>query len=613
MCYAKNLDEVKQTMSVFKEEIQDNEAIYEAIRLIPDAQKGAYLEALKVGLQFIEAESNPFLFLRREGCNSRAAAQRLVSYWEDRKTAFGEMAFVPLSFASYTNEAMRALWEGVFVQLPNDSRGRTVLYRDNTKLATLSLKARLQLIFYLDGVSANNPRSVEEGIVLITTVEIICFDHNTKICRRVANESMPTRPISLHILCSGKEAQADTIALNVVRWYLKEGTHVHVCKTPEERSRALSPFGLKTECLPDFLGGSAKLDVRPYQSKELCSKGMGTNKFTSVYYNVTQNVSIPVYIDIEGISRNSPDIPTSCSDFELKKIISQELQPTKVFSGEQVRSLEKKGSRMRSSVSEKEIKPSRPRKRQRQSAIVSDNDVLLGKGVKYAEHPGNLRLQKFIEKFRSTYEEAHQRYKKTQKNEDYRFLQQIKQDIYGSIRQSGRFLKCDEDDCSIESDDWYEVKVSTALKKIAVSFRYHESLKDIRYLVKAGSEPISTALESDVLLGKGTKYSRHPGNLRLLNLVKMHSIRYDEASKKHKATHGNEACCAMNRILREVYTSICQTGRFLKYVKNDNSSLPGSWYEVSGDIALKKIAMSFRNLRKRKRSPVPDEWKTFVV
>ena len=303
-----------------KTKMIEHSNLEEAIQLISDDKKAAYLEALKVGTEFLKKESNPLLFLRREGLDYQAAAQRLVSYWEERQNAFGEKFVLPLTFTSYTEEATRALWDGVYLQLPNDSKGRTVVYRDNKKLATLSLKARLQLVFYLDRISNSNPRSAEEGIVLITTVERISFDRNTKVCTRIAHDSMSTRSHSLHILCSGCDCSEDAIALNLVRWYMKDGTYIHVCKTPQQRLAALLPFGLKSERLPEFLGGSARgipwnsfavgetnFGVGSYQSKQRGSTGADTDE--PLYIPLKSDQANIIGIDqIEGISLASKEI-----------------------------------------------------------------------------------------------------------------------------------------------------------------------------------------------------------------------------------------------------------------------------------------------------------------
>ena len=863
-----------------------------AVKLIPDAQKAAYLEALEVSPTFLETESNPILFLRREGFDPWAAAQRLVSYWEERKKAFGEKAFLPLSFNSYTDETTRALWEGVVLQLPNDIRGRSVIYRDNKKLAMLSLKARLQLVFYmLDGIARDNPRSAEEGFVIVEIMEAINFDRNSKIGVHVAQNSMPLRAHSVHILCSGKDPHADAVAVKLMPWITRGNVHVHVCKTLEERAKALLPYDLRKDCLPQFLGGSATViprkgfvreDILAFsseQSSALYNVGSGANdhldfplvkvepatragnsqmisdQFVSKEFkekahkkleeairllpiakkaayldslkhapDLIHTESIPAWFllfekfDVSAAARRlasyweerkkifgektlkpltplTGEIPYNeealrglregammllpndnegrcvfyrdeqkCSKLSLvartqvqfyvfakamrniesirqgyvvlgdmdkifldrptvigaslyAKIIPIPLHSAHIFcktntlavgivplwipclrwmttqnvhfhvcqsaeerasklmtvgftkaglppslggdylgaplssgglaaqsipktvvpdrkdpvhnspntasllhekqvnSGGYLKSFDiptkkidspsasfqsnRQHGRTESCAKEQERKPSRPG--QCQSVTVSNNDVLLGKGKKYSVHPGNRSLQDYIKRYKDRHEEAYQKYNKTQSHKDRRLLQQIHRDVYDSFSQRGRFLKCDHEDQTIASDGWYEVDSSVALKKIAISFRYKDNLEGMKQQAQTDLQSITSVLDSDILLGKGRRHSRHPGNLRLLHLIEMHSDRYDELSESHSNAYGNESSRAMNEIVQQVYASVCQTGRFLKSVDDDDPNSPVGWYEVSRDIALQKISMSFRNYRKRKR------------
>jgi len=149
---------------------------------------------------------------------------------------------------------------------------------------------------------------------------------------------------------------------------------------------------------------------------------------------------------------------------------------------------------------------------------------------------------------------------------------------------------------------WYEVSAAVALKKIAMCFRS----KQLEHLEKK-RRLITLITDSDVLLGKGTKYCRHPGNLRLASFIKLHSEQYDEASKTHNKGMTSHP---LQRIKQDIYASICETGRFLKRADDDDhphgvptshSTDTAGWYEVRAEIALKKIAMAFRNHRKRRK------------
>lgn len=245
-------------------EIHSTKEAYEVLKPfvenIPNAEKDAYLEAVdnsnSSSSSFcLERESDPLHFLQREDYDGWAAACRLASYWEERKKAFRDKAFLPLTHGSYTEEAIQAIWNGTILILPNDSQGRTVVYRDEKKMVLLSLTARLQLLFYIDFVAKSNPASSKDGVVVLTSIDRISFDRNNKICNHVSNKCMPTRIHSFHILCK-TAAMADSIALGLFQWLSNDNVHFHTCKTPEECAKKLSEFGLKKDRLPVFLGGS---------------------------------------------------------------------------------------------------------------------------------------------------------------------------------------------------------------------------------------------------------------------------------------------------------------------------------------------------------------------
>ena len=60
----------------------------------------------------------------------------MVEYWELRRKVFKERAYRPLSACGQgvlDDEAITLLQEAIFVQLPNDERGRGVIYVDRAR------------------------------------------------------------------------------------------------------------------------------------------------------------------------------------------------------------------------------------------------------------------------------------------------------------------------------------------------------------------------------------------------------------------------------------------------------------------------------------------------
>jgi hypothetical protein len=140
----------------------------QAIDLIPESEKGAYLHAVQTVPALVQLESPPLRYLRFDSYNTWAAARRLVDYWQGRVELFGaERAYLPLRLtpastpanananASATAEprstVQSALDEldvevvncGTFMVLPKDSHGRPVLLHDRSRYVTHAPASRL--------------------------------------------------------------------------------------------------------------------------------------------------------------------------------------------------------------------------------------------------------------------------------------------------------------------------------------------------------------------------------------------------------------------------------------------------------------------------------------
>lgn len=96
---------------------------------IPPEEKEAYLEALALCPDIVQAESNPILFLNTSS-SPVIAAHRIVEYWAQRLTLFGRAsAFLSITTEEAVDNTTRALLnEQVWRQLPNDVQGRSVIF-----------------------------------------------------------------------------------------------------------------------------------------------------------------------------------------------------------------------------------------------------------------------------------------------------------------------------------------------------------------------------------------------------------------------------------------------------------------------------------------------------
>jgi hypothetical protein len=96
-------------------------------------EREAVTEALEKNRELVERESDPLKFLRCENGSVEAAAGRLVSYWEERKKAFQDRFLLPLVITgdgALDEASIEVMSTGYMVFLPDDAKGRSVLYLD---------------------------------------------------------------------------------------------------------------------------------------------------------------------------------------------------------------------------------------------------------------------------------------------------------------------------------------------------------------------------------------------------------------------------------------------------------------------------------------------------
>ena len=150
------------------------QGLQEALKLIATVEKSAYLEALERAPHLIDVESDPKRFLALERFNSFNAAVRLVTYWNERKKAFGDRTFLPLTLdgeGAFSNETLRVIQEGRTVMLLHDSAGRHAAITNQEYISSLSIENRKQLLFFVCFMTMNNSKSQEDGIVWLSRRE----------------------------------------------------------------------------------------------------------------------------------------------------------------------------------------------------------------------------------------------------------------------------------------------------------------------------------------------------------------------------------------------------------------------------------------------------------
>ena len=106
---------------------------------------------------------------------------------------------------------------------------------------------------------------------------------------------------------------------------------------------------------------------------------------------------------------------------------------------------------------------------------------------------------------------------------------------------------------------------------------------DLNRLPKRGFPvPVEQPDNMDVLLGRGRPICAHSGNIRLRLLVDLHRATYDRVDRDKKTLLSMQ----LVGVVKHCGTS---PGRFLRFEEQDNL-----WYEVSDEVARKKVAHLFR-------------------
>jgi hypothetical protein len=214
---------------------------------------------------------------------------------------------------------------------------------------------------------------------------------------------------------------------------------------------------------------------------------------------------------------------------------------------------------------------------------ITNNDVLLGRGLNFVQHKGNVQLRFLV--LQTAISNQHNTLRKMEKAfQAARIVATIRH-----LNPSGRFLAENE-----ETGLWEEVGDVRARRKVAQTFRDFRSSAMKKTSSKHNkSEVVPVGQNSsslvpaeknlnDVLLGRRTR--KHPGNQYFRRLVVQNLAAYHNLTtqKEIKAQVVARVVAAVRRL--------DPPGRFLCENKEK-----GIWMEVGDAEALKKVAQAFRD------------------
>jgi hypothetical protein len=228
-----------------------------ALKLIPDAMKTDYAEAVKNAPHLVEIESSPVRFIRCAEYDCKAAAKLLVGYWRNRKEIFGGRALLPMiqtGEGALAPGDVEVLNNGYCILLPSDAHNRVVVFHDRSRLTSPSvhsLQMRLRCLCYLLSVVSECEESRTFGVVTLEyhgeELDGVSVKQAPEL---IEGNIFPIRVKTSHLVIpvtlQGLEKGS----------FPRQRTVVHIGKTARDILSDLSKYGFRKDGLPASLGGS---------------------------------------------------------------------------------------------------------------------------------------------------------------------------------------------------------------------------------------------------------------------------------------------------------------------------------------------------------------------
>ena len=219
------------------------------IATYPKGESSAFFDAKqKTEKKVWQEESNPSLFLRIDGHDVSRASRRFAAYWQLRLKLFGSKKF-HMSLYQTGEDALgrkdlSILGSGFVQLLPDDSKGRSVIWIDSSRLPEGGVAAsRDRCLFYMTSLLCENELSLTEGAVLIFNIHHPTLERlDTRLIKKLA-ETLPLRFKAIHLISPKSIPENVRSNLN----FAVEKTHEYIAKSKDEVRLALQSFGVRKE------------------------------------------------------------------------------------------------------------------------------------------------------------------------------------------------------------------------------------------------------------------------------------------------------------------------------------------------------------------------------
>jgi hypothetical protein len=251
--------------------------LQEAIDMMEESPKAAYLEALRECPHLVVHEIPALWFLQYDHYDAWAAARRLTLYWERRKAIFGNRAFLPMSQTgggTLDTADLESLWTGYLALLPEDDRGRAVLCYDASRLTRDSRESRLRCLFYMVSVLMEEQINRRDGFPAIGIMNNVALTRSFGMVAPVRlMETLPVTCTDAHGVRSQLSPSffqsAAAEVLKVVNPSKMRKVKIHTGNEAQVL-KSLQQAGLAAGNLPTKIGGEWTYDSFTEWCEERC-------------------------------------------------------------------------------------------------------------------------------------------------------------------------------------------------------------------------------------------------------------------------------------------------------------------------------------------------------
>jgi hypothetical protein len=244
-------------------------ALDEAMNLLPEADKAAYLEAQRLVPELVLKESNPIWFIWRDKYDPWSAARRLALYWNKRKDYFKERAHLPMNQSgegALSKEDVALLNTGYCVLLPRDAKGRDVVCHDASRKPPGMQEARLRVLFYIGSLLVENRKTITEGNRLLVVLSKLSTEGNFNETMATAQSALPINSFDVHIVHAPGESKKTfmerlvPLMLQYLGPLFGKTANVHVNESKTAVLERLESYDFDRDGLPTSIGGQWTYD-----------------------------------------------------------------------------------------------------------------------------------------------------------------------------------------------------------------------------------------------------------------------------------------------------------------------------------------------------------------